>query len=42
MRIDKLFYKLLDTNSRMTDSNAENNWKVPKTKKVAKNGTFYQ
>ena len=38
MKIDETFYKLLHTNSRMTDSNAESNWKVPKAKKVAKNG----
>ena len=34
------FYKLLDTNSRMTDSNVESNWMVPKAGKVAENETF--
>ena len=36
----KSFYKLMDTNNRMTDSNAESNWMVPKAREVAKNGTF--
>ena len=34
--IDKSFFKLLDTINRMTDSNAESNWMVPKARKVAK------
>ena len=33
--IDESFYKLLDTSNRMTDSNAESNWMVPKAKKLA-------
>ena len=37
----KSFYKLIDTNNRMTDSNAEGNWMVPKARKAAKNGTFF-
>ena len=40
-KIDKSFYKLLDTNNRMTDSNVESNWMLPKAKKVAKNGTLH-
>ena len=40
-KIDTSFYKLLNTNNRMTDSNAESNWMVPKTKIVATNGIFY-
>ena len=39
-KIDKSFYKLLDTNNRMTDSNAEINWKEPKARKMARNGKF--
>ena len=38
---DKSFYKLLDTNNRMTDSNAESNWMVPKARKVVKDGIFH-
>ena len=38
---DKPFQKILNTNNRMTDSNAESNWMVPKARKVAKNGTFH-
>ena len=34
------FYKLLGTNNRMINSNAESNWMVAKVRKVAKNGTF--
>ena len=30
----------MDTNSRMTDSNAESNWMVPKARKVAKTEVF--
>ena len=41
MKIDKSFYKLLDANSRMTDSNAESNWMVQQARKVAKNRTFH-
>ena len=29
------------TNNRMTDSNAENNWMIPRDRKVAKNGIFH-
>ena len=40
-KIDKSFYKLLDTINRMTDRNAESNWMIPKARKVAKNGTVH-
>ena len=41
MKNDKPVYNLLDTNSRMTDSNAERNWMLPKAWNEAKNGNFY-
>ena len=31
----------LDRNNRMTDSNAQSNWTVPKAKKTAKNGILH-
>ena len=34
------FNKLLDTNTEMIDRNAESNWMVPKTRKVAKKRNF--
>ena len=40
-KIDTSFQKSLDTNSRMTYSNAESKWMVPRAKKAAKNGIFF-
>ena len=39
-KIDEPFYRLLDTNNRMTESNAESNWMIPKTRKVVKKRNF--
>ena len=37
---DKSFQKRLDTNNRMTDSNAESNWIVPEARQMARKGIF--
>ena len=39
-KISHSFIRKLDTNNRLTDSNVESNWKVPKVEKVAKNKNF--
>ena len=41
MKNDKPVYKLLDTNSRMADSNAESDWTLRKARNEAKKGSFY-
>ena len=41
MKNDQPFYILLDTDSRVTDSNAKSKWMLPKARNEAKNGTFY-